>query len=212
MTGNEITRSAVRMSGAINAVAGACVGTAYVLHPHHATPEVVVTNFWLMVHALFAVSLLGGIFGTVGIFAHHSAVTKRSGLAGMVLIVSALTLIFGLNYWEALINPVVAIEAPSFVEKYGAGETIGMVSAVFPASGALFVVGYILLCRDIARAKSLPPGSAWLTIVGVAVFGAGLSGFLPMIVVQVGSVIFAGGLIWLGVSLWGATPIQQAGS
>ncbi len=67
---------------------------------------------------------------------------------------------------------------------------------------------YVLLCRDIARAGTLPSGSAWLTIAGVVVFGAGLSGFLPMIVVQVGSVIFACGLIWLGLSLLGAEHTQ----
>jgi len=59
--------------------------------------------------------------------------------------VSALTLIFGLNYWEALTNPVVAEAAPAFVDDYGAGEGIGLVAIVFPASGALFVLGYILL-------------------------------------------------------------------
>ncbi|MDX1548843.1 MAG: hypothetical protein R3247_17725, partial [Rhodothermales bacterium] len=172
--------------------------------PHHLTPDVISSGFWFGVHVLFAVSLLGGIFGTLGIFAHHSPHTRWSGLAGMVLIVAALTLIFGLNYWEAFINPVVAVEAPVFVEAYGAGEGIGWVAAVFPASGALFVGGYLLLCLDVARAKTLPPGSAWLTIAGVVVFGAGLSGFLPMLVVQVGSVLFALGLAWMGLALWEA--------
>jgi len=53
----------------------------------------------------------------------------------------------------------------------------------------------------VIRAGSLDVRATWLTIIGVVVFGAGLSGFLPMIVVQVGSVIFAAGLVWLGVSL-----------
>lgn len=198
----RVTNKATQWAGLVNAVAGVCVGVAYVLHPHHPSPEVISSSFWFWVHTLFAVSLIGGIFGTIGIFAHHSAHTRWSGLTGMVLIVTALTSIFGLNYWETLINPVVAIESPAFVDTYGAGERIGLVAAVFPATGALFVIGYILLCRDIARAKTLPPGSAWLTIAGVVVFGAGLSGFLPMLVVQVGSVIFALGLVWLGLALW----------
>lgn len=166
------------------------------------SPEVISSSFWFWVHILFAVSLLGGIFGTLGIFAHHSARTRWSGLVGMILIIAALTLIFGLNYWEALINPVVAVEAPTFVDTYGAGEGIGLVAVVFPVTGALFVIGYILLCLDITRAKTLPPGAAWLTIAGVIVFGVGLSGFLPMMVVQIGSVILALGLVWLGLALW----------
>lgn len=210
MGNRNITRSAMNAGGLVNAVAGVCVGAAYVLHPHHATPDVVTSTFWFGIHALFAASLLGGIFGAISIFAHHSPRTRLTGLVGMVLVVSALTLIFGLNYWEALINPVVAAEAPAFVDRYGAGETIGLVAAVFPISGALFAIGYILLCTDVARARSLPPGAARVTMAGVVVFGAGLSGFLPMIVVQVGSIIFAAGLIWLGLSLWRAAPLSPA--
>lgn len=199
---NQIIRQAIYLAGLINAIAGVCVGLAYVLHPHHATPEVVAGSFWLWVHILFAVSLLGGIFGAIGIFAYHSKNSGKSGLFGMLLTVTSLTLIFGLNYWETLINPVVAQEFPDFVKTYGAGEAIGLVAIVFPTSGALFVAGYILLCMDIIRVKTLPAGSAWLTIGGVIIFGAGLSGFFPMIVVQTGAVIFALGLIWLGMALW----------
>lgn len=205
-----VTAKAISAAGLTNAVAGACVGLAYLLHPHHATPAIVSSRFWLAIHLLFAVSLLGGILGAIGIFGHHSPHSRWSGLFGMVGVVVALTLIFGLNYWEALINPVVAVEAPAFVERYGAGEGIGLVSIVFPVSGALFVIGYVLLCLDVARAKTLPPRSAWLTVMGVVVFGAGLSGFLPMIVVQIGAVIFAAGLIWMGLALWKAQHADPA--
>ena len=183
MEGRHLTGAAIRTSGLVNAIAGISVWIAYVLHPHMGTPDVIIGGFWLSIHVLFAVSLLGGVFGAIGIF--------------------------GLNYWEALINPVVAAEAPAFVEAYGAGEAIGLVALVFPFSGVLFVVGYILLCLDIARAKTLPPGAAWLTIAGVVVFGAGLSGFLPMIVVRLGSVIFAMGLVWLGLALWRSPAVEN---
>jgi len=199
---NRVAIQATQFAGLINAVAGVCVGLAYVLHPHHATSEVVSSIFWFWVHVLFAISLLGGIFGALGIFAHHSSKTSWSGLVGMTLIVASLTLIFGLNYWEAFIIPVVAAQAPGFVEMHGAGEAMGMVAIVFPLSGALFVLGYVLLCADIIRAKTLPTSAAWLTIFGVIVFGAGLSGFFPMLVVKVGAVLFALGLVWLGLSLW----------
>ena len=38
-------------------------------------------------------------------------------------------------------------------------------------------------------------------IAGTIVFGIGLSGLVPMMVVRTGSVIFWAGLAWLGVSL-----------
>jgi len=43
--------------------------------------------------------------------------------------------------------------------------------------------------------------SRFKDIAGTIVFGIGLSGILPMIVVRTGSVIFGAGLVWLGVSL-----------
>jgi len=39
-----------------------------------------------------------------------------SGLVGSVFAVASLTEIFGLIFYEAFINPVVALEAPAFVD------------------------------------------------------------------------------------------------
>ena len=39
-------------------------------------------------------------------------------------------------------------------------------------------------------------------IVGVVVFGVGLSGFLPMLVVQIGSVVFGLAHAYFGWELW----------
>ena len=39
-------------------------------------------------------------------------------------------------------------------------------------------------------------------MAGTVAFGAGLSGFLPMVAVQVGVVFFGTGLIWTGLSLY----------
>ena len=79
MTGeNRVTKQATHLAGLINAVAVVCVGLAYFLHPHHATPDVVVSGFWLGIHVLFATSLLGGIFGALA-YSHITA----AGLAGL---------------------------------------------------------------------------------------------------------------------------------
>ena len=175
MTGeNRVTKQATHLAGLINAVAGVCVGLAYFLHPHHATPDVVVSGFWLGIHVLFATSLLGGIFGALGIFAHHSSRTGWTGLVGMVLIVTSLTLIFGLNYWEAFIIPLVAAEAPGFVRAHGAGEAMGMVAS----RGRL--VDDLWSNRFRRRSKWLftdARGQGWCSCLCT---GAGLAGPLPL--------------------------------
>ena len=82
--------------------------------------------------------------------------------------------------------------------------------AVFPVSGALFMGGYILLVEKLPEWADLRQARRGSRSSESSYFCAGLSGFLPMIVVQVGSVVFASGLIWLGVSLWGGAPLSSA--
>ena len=72
---------------------------------------------------------------------------------------------------------------------------------VFPLTGVLFLAGFVLFGWQLYRVGAVNKGAAMLTIVGTIVFGIGLSGILPMIVVRTGSVIFGAGLVWLGVSL-----------
>ena len=45
---NCITSQATHYAGLVNALAGICVGLAYVLHPYHATPEVSTKQFLVL--------------------------------------------------------------------------------------------------------------------------------------------------------------------
>lgn len=189
------------MGGLANVFGGLFVAIAYSLHPHHQTPDVIASQFWLGIHILFALSLLFGTFGLIAVFQQHIKHSRLSGFIGFVLAVTSLIGIFGLNFYEAFINPVLAHEAPEFVMQYGAGTRIGLVSYLFPLSGVLFLVGYSLLCIDILHADTLNRRAVQFTLLGTLVFGIGLSGFFPMLVVQIGSVLFGSGLISLGVAI-----------
>lgn len=202
MSDRSFAHTAIRWGGVANIFGGILVAAAYLLHPQHATPAVVMGGFWRLVHVLFVFSLLFGIFGLFALIAYHGQQGGRLGFAGFFMAAAGLIMIFGLNYFEAFIIPVVAREAPAFVEKYGAGETVGAVMYIFPLSGVLFIAGYVCLSIDFLRFRSLNHGGPILTIIGVLVFGIGLSGFLPMFVVKTGAVIFAAGLIGLGKELW----------
>ncbi len=190
-----------KLGGISNILGGTLVGIAYVFHPHHQTPDVISSNTWLIIHVLFALSLILGIFGLIGIFQQHIESSRLKGLIGFVLAVFSLIGISGLNFYEAFINPVLAIESADFVHQYGAGTEIGLVALLFPISGVCFLIGYSLLCFDIMRAKSLNTACTGLLLLGTVVFGIGLSGFLPMLVVQTGSVLFGAGLICVGLAI-----------
>ena len=208
MSYRSFAHTAIRWGGIANIFGGILVAAAYLLHPHHATPGVVMSGFWLLVHVLFVFSLLFGIFGLVALIAYHGQQGGRLGFAGFFMAATSLIMIFGLNYYETFIIPVVAREAPAFVEKYGAGETAGAVMFIFPLSGLLYIVGYVCLCIDFLRFRSLNHGGPILTIIGVLIFGIGLSGFVPMFAVKTGAVIFAAGLIGLGRELWKSKKIE----
>jgi len=197
----DLTSRALRCGGFANVFGGVLVAVAYLTHPHDETPEVIASSYWLWTHVLFVFSLLFGIFGLIALLGHTLRKGTAIGLIGYVVAISSLILIFGVNYYETFINPVVAVEAPAFVSTYGAGLTIGMVAALFPISGGLFLIGYVMFSIDLLRSRQLGRGAPNLMIVGVAIFAAGLSGFFPMLVVQVGSVVFGVATAWLGIRL-----------
>jgi hypothetical protein len=201
MEAENLTTSTLKWGGYANVVGGLLVAVAYVSHPHHETPEIIAGTYWLWTHVLFVFSLLFGVFGLIALMGFTLRRGSAMGVVGYVIAISSLILIFGLNYYETFINPVVAAEAPAFVSTYGAGLTIGIVTVLFPASGGLFLLGYVLFSADLLRTGQLGRAAPVAMIVGVVVFGAGLSGFLPMIVVQVGSVLFGAATMWLGFRL-----------
>jgi hypothetical protein len=201
MESENLTTRTLKWGGYANVVGGLSVAVAYVSHPRHETPEVIASSYWLGTHVLFVFSLLFGVFGLIALMGFTLRRGCAMGVIGYVIAISSLILIFGLNYYETFINPVVAAEAPSFVDTYGAGLTIGTVAVLFPVSGGLFLIGYVLFSADLLRTRQLGRAAPTTMIVGVVVFGAGLSGFLPMIVVQVGSVLFGAATMWLGFRL-----------
>ena len=189
-----------RFGSVANIIGGICVAIAYTLHPHHATPDVIAGSFWLIIHVLFALSLMFGVFGLFTLFQRHFLKSNMIGLIGFILAVVSLMGISGLNFFEAFINPVIAVESPAFVHKHGAGTSIGHVFWLFPLLGIFFLLGYELFCLDLFNANTVNRNALLLTMLGTLVFGIGLSGFLPMIVVQVGSILFGSGLVSLGVA------------
>jgi hypothetical protein len=178
---NPLSKKLIATGGLANVVGGVCVAIAYGLHPPRALPEVVASGFWIVIHVLFMVSLLGGVFA---LFAFLAAYLRNGGtmlgVVGCCMATLSLILIFGLDYAEVFIFPVLA----------------------FPASGILFLLGYLIFSNELRKVNCVSPRSAIVLMTGTVVFGAGLSGFMPMIVVKIGAALFGLGLIWTGLSLY----------
>ena len=192
----------IKIGAVLNFFGGLLVALGYVLHPHQMVANTIGTNYWVIVHFLFLFSLPFGVFGFIAMLAHYSKSATKNGLIGFFLGITSLIIIFGMNYYETLIAPVLAVDEPVFIDRTGAGLEIGLVALIFPLGGLMFLVGYVLFYYDMLRAKSLSPLGIKVLIIGTIIFSIGLSGIFPMIVVRAGSVIFGAGLMLVSISLF----------
>src|SRR5438093_4987575 len=103
----------IRLSG-LSAVAAGIL-FVFVGLPHPAgTPAAVATGLWAIVHAMaFAVSFFG-VLGLVGIYARQAEEVGWLGLIGFLLFGLWLALAAVYTFFEALIFPLLATEAPAF--------------------------------------------------------------------------------------------------
>jgi hypothetical protein len=199
---NPLTQQLIKSGGISNIIGGFFVGLAYFMHPPSAPPETVASPLWQFVHISFMVSLLGGIFAQFALLNCYlqNGGTKR-GVIGAVLAIISLIFIFGLDYSEVFIFPTLAVTFPEVIVKYGDGTMMPSVAFAFPASGILFLVGYLLFTYELKEVGIISKQSAYTLIVGTIVFSIGLSGLFPMMIVKVGAVMFGMGLILTGYSL-----------
>ena len=128
--------SAITRAGAAGMiVSGAALGYSYVAHPHHMTPQTISSPFWIVVHALFALSLALGLLGTTALYATSAERAGGRGLLGYILLFFGMLLIFGLNYYEVLIAPFLAANYSQVILDHGAGDASQSIASVveYPA-------------------------------------------------------------------------------
>ncbi len=202
---NHSSSFAVRLTqkaGVLGYVGGPALAAAYLTHPPSAPPETVASAMWIWIHVGFMISLICGIFLLMALLALY--LRKGGGVSGVVgaaLAIISLVFVFGLDYSEVFIFPVLAVEFSEVVVKYGDGTSMPSVAFAFPATGIVFLAGFVVLAWALKTVKAVKGWVAYLTIAGTFIFALGLSGLLPMIVVRTGSVVFGMALIALGREL-----------
>ena len=199
----DVIDNLVKMAGPLGVVGGFALAAAYVLHPPAAPPEAVASVSWILIHIGFMVSLLAGIFLLIALLVRYfQAGGGNLGFLGFAMAIVSLMFVFGLDYAEVFIFPVLASEFPDTIRRYGDGTTMPSVAFAFPITGVVFMAGFVLFGRELYRTRAVSPAQAFLLIFGTAVFAIGLSGLPPMIVVRGGACLFGASLAWLGMELW----------
>lgn len=190
----------IRAGGLLLIISGLALGYSYISHPQHMPPEVIASANWIMIHSLFAVSLVLGLMGTTALYAVTALRTGLRGLIGYLLLFIGMMMIFGLDYYEVFIAPFLALHYADVINDHGAGDAMGMVAVVFPVSGMLTVVGYALLGSAWKRALVIPGYLGFLLIVTSIAFGVGLSPIGGIMLARITAALFGATLVIVGIT------------
>lgn len=189
----------IRTGGVLMIISGFALGYSYVSHPQLMPAEIIASSSWILIHALFALSLILGLMGTTALYAVTALRTGLLGLLGFVLLFVGMMLIFGLDYYEVFIAPFLAVNYPEVISDHGAGDQMGPVAYAFPLSGMLTVVGYALLGAAWMRARVVPAFIAIGLILASLAFGAGLSPLGDIMLARITAALFGAALIAVGI-------------
>jgi len=190
----------IRAGGLLMIISGLTLGYSYISHPQYMPPEVIATANWILIHILFAVSLVLGLMGTTALYAVTALRTGLRGLSGYLLLFVGMMMIFGLNYYEVLIAPFLALHYADVIKDHGAGDAMGMVAIAFPVSGMLTVVGYALLGSAWKNARVIPGYLGYLLMVTSIAFGIGLSPVGGLMLARITAALFGATLVAVGIS------------
>ena len=153
----------VQWAGLSALVAGLLFVIIQPLHPadHLAS---VTTQSWMFVHIATLVMAAFFLFGIAGIYARQVKELGWLGLVGYLVLSLGLLVQAPFGFIEAFIQPLLATSEPKFVEGMlglvngSASEvSLGALSAIWSASGLLFLLGILLvpLVLEVAGPRGL---------------------------------------------------------
>jgi hypothetical protein len=197
----------MRWAGLPAMAAGILFIVIQMIHPPDILPSVT-TGRWAIVHSLGVIMSFLALLGVTGIYVSQMEKAGWLGLAGYLLFSLFWAVTMAFQFAEAFISPVLATEAPRFVQGF-LGMVNGSASAVdlgaLPLLNALtgfagYVLGGLLFGIATLRARVLPRrAGALLAIAALSVLAAPLLGHPldRLLAVPMGLA-----LAWLGFALW----------
>src|SRR5919202_6247809 len=196
----------IQWAGVSATVAGMMYVLVGLLHPfvsHHGGLSSVTSDVWVLTHSLTIGVSFFGLLGSAVLYARQVEEVGWLGLVGFLLFSLWLVLVPGFTFFEALILPLLAIDAPTFAESFlgiftgtAAGTQFGALATVWTLMGPMYMLGALLFGIATLRAGIL---SRWAA--GVFGFGAVSSlafALLPPALEPLAAVPGGGGVAWLG--------------
>jgi hypothetical protein len=207
----KITASSlIRWAGLAALVAGIIFAGIQPIHP----PDVlssVTTGEWAIICSLKTVMCLLFLAGITGIYARQVNEAGWLGLAGFLLFSLNWALLAPYGFAEAFILPLLATEAPTFVESFlgmfngQPGELdLGLLATIYAVSGIMYMLGGLLFGIATLRAGILPRWPAGLLAVAAVLTPA--AALLPHAIQRLAAIPVGLALAWLGYALWSERP------
>jgi uncharacterized membrane protein len=147
-------------------------------------------------------TLVSGIFllgGLIGLYIRQSEDAKKLGVVGFVLAFFGTALVVGDFYTNTFITPLVALEAPSFLDN----PLAGVLQVWLPFDFVLLAASWLVLCAATVRARVYPRGASWLLLAGAVL------ALLPLPLVNI---VFETALVWQGLVLLKGSGMSGGGA
>ncbi|QNE47770.1 hypothetical protein F1C58_13270 [Glaciihabitans sp. INWT7] len=193
------------------AVAAALAGTAYIviqfIHPLDVI-ESLSTQRWVTVHILSFAEAVLALIGFAGIYLRQLRQLGLLGLISYAMLALFFVLQAAFNFAEALIAPLIAIDAPRLAVdivglfgRYPAVNDLGILAGVPLVGSILYVGGALLFGIAIIRARVLSRGAGILLIAAAAITPVA-GALLPHTLERMAALPMGAAIVWLGWSLW----------
>ena len=197
----------IRWSGLSAMAAGIIFVVIQPIHPLDVLASVTTTH-WAIIQSLKTAMCIFGLLGLTGLYARQANEAGWLGLAGFLLFGFFYVHTLPLAYTEAFVLPLLASDAPTFVQGFlgifnghPVQTNLGALPLLYSLSGlAGFVLGGLLFGIATLRAGVLPRWPAGLLAVGsLAPF---VLAMLPHPLDRTFAVPTGLALAWLGYALW----------
>lgn len=199
--------SLIRWAGLAVMGAGIIFVVIQPIHP----PDIlasVTTSRWVIIQSLKTAMCLLGLLGLAGLYARQAEEAGWLGLVGYLLFSLFWALTMAFVFAAAFILPLLATEAPKFVEGFlgiinghASEVNLGALPAVYTLTGFVgYVLGGLLFGIATLRAGILPRwAGGLLAFAAVSVLAGAL---LPHPLDRILAVPMGFALAWLGYALW----------